>query len=562
MTTPRSFVVSLDLATRQTTSRASTQDARAFMLAGGPGAYTAMRTVDGGRRVFLLAEHMQRLAQSSALLLHGSQPAAHWLALVFPLLQQARRGLAAGPADLKLTVLVGPEHVHVQATRLTPPPASCRVRFAEGRRLAPEAKDLQWVHDRAGLERQLAASGLEEIVLVHDGRFYEGLSSNFFATRRVGEGRGPGAFELVTAPQGSVLLGTVMRLVLRICARDGIGVSEDARVGCGWSGAFVTSTSRGVLPVGEIVDGPQVAEDALVGHLRDSIQQTILCAGLIAHRTHAVHAQPQFTVLARTTDNKQTFPHRPFALAVHAAALQLWHNHGLPASPLCRLAFWAPRLRLLYARAHALFVEHGDAPLDDLWVEAHVCVAPFSLAVRVGALAGSAERTCRVLVCRGRRPPSLVARWHLSEDPCGMARMCVGAVSDVLLVDPESQRMGEGLLSWLFVLRRVRAQAGDAEYCVEAPRDAGLAGDRVVRAVLSACVRRNVRVRCQGARLEDALQGSWAAAFIAAEAFGLLPVDALYLTGRRRKAVAVPACPAAAVLQREVRDVLHSGDLV
>ncbi|KAJ2368635.1 hypothetical protein IW150_005356 [Coemansia sp. RSA 2607] len=268
--TARSVVVSYDLASGKTTTQASTQDARTFMLDGGSGAYTALRTVDGGRRVFLLSEHMQRLAQSHALLLHGTQPAAYWLTLVHPLLRQARDAFGA-PGDCKLTVLVGQTHVHVQATRLEPPPASCVVRFAAGHRSAPEAKDLQWVHERARLER-LITDGVGEVVLVDDGCFYEGLSSNFFATRRVGEGAGFADYELLTAPRGSVLLGTVMRLVLRICARDGVCVREDARVGADWSGAFVTSTSRGVLPVSRIIDGPPVAEDALVRHLRDSVR--------------------------------------------------------------------------------------------------------------------------------------------------------------------------------------------------------------------------------------------------------------------------------------------------
>ncbi|KAJ1722899.1 hypothetical protein LPJ53_002729 [Coemansia erecta] len=299
------------------------------------------------------------------------------------------------------------------------------------------------------------------------------------------------------------------------------------------------------------------------------IQQTILCAGMIAYRTSTPNMSQQFTVHARTTDNKQVFPHRQFASAVHAAALQLWHNQGLAPSRLCQVGFWAPRLRLLYARALAHFLEHAEAHLDDLWVEARVGVVPFVLEVRVGALAGSAARTCRVLVCRGRRPASLVDGWQLSDDPCGLARLCVPPVSDVLLVDPGTQRMGEGLLSWLFVLRRLPSPSPSLSstkeedklaYCVEAPVGAQDVGDRVVRAVLGVCGRQGMEVKFVGARLEDAMDGRWAAAFIAAEAVGLLPIDTMYLTGRRRTAVDIPACPLATHLQCAVRDALHSGD--
>ncbi|KAJ1857746.1 hypothetical protein LPJ73_001993, partial [Coemansia sp. RSA 2703] len=229
----------------------------------------------------------------------------------------------------------------------------------------------------------------------------------------------------------------------------------------------------------------------------------------------------QFTVTARTTDNKREFPHRPFASAVHAAALQLLHNLDFAPSRMSLLGFWAPRLRLLYARALAVFLEHADAPLDDLWVEAHVAVAPFSLAVSVQALGASAARTCRVSVCRGRRPKSLVEGRQFSDDPRGLARLVVPPVSDVLFVDPELHRMGEGLLSWLFVIRRL-AGSGAPAYYVEAPAVVP-SGDRVVQLVLRECERRNIEVRFVGAALGDAVAGQWAAAFIAAEVFGLLP---------------------------------------
>ena len=107
------------------------------------------------------------------------------------------------------------------------------------------AKDSEWVRTRTALEAGKAAD-VEEILLADaEGRVLEGTQTNFFAVE-------DGAVH--TAGDG-VLFGTVRHLVLQVCAAQGVRVilspplaSRVAR----WEGAFLTSTSRLVLPINEV----------------------------------------------------------------------------------------------------------------------------------------------------------------------------------------------------------------------------------------------------------------------------------------------------------------------
>jgi branched-subunit amino acid aminotransferase/4-amino-4-deoxychorismate lyase len=144
---------------------------------------------------------------------------------------------------------------------------------------AAGAKDTQWLRDRRSLE-QLQGDANEVVLASADGTLLEGLQSNFYA---VVAGR-PG---LCTALRPEVLPGTVRRLVQRLCARDGIlvdgagaSVADLAYGGSGvffvcvsvilvvgnprmhsrTAGAFLTSTSRLVLPIDELHVYPDAQE--------------------------------------------------------------------------------------------------------------------------------------------------------------------------------------------------------------------------------------------------------------------------------------------------------------
>ncbi|KAJ2507523.1 hypothetical protein IWW47_001064 [Coemansia sp. RSA 2052] len=302
MSTKQSLILDYNYATSQVTEHESEMSASEFMLSGGDGIYTAMRTVCHGTRLFLFDDHLQRICKSHSVMLSKEQgdgmkdwqqlDTEYWRGLLAPLIRRGlnRFGQCCGEQDSKITVLVDRHRVAVQFVRLLGPNGvnpSCWVKFVSGRRDHPEAKSLQWVHDREALE-QFIVPPINEVVLIeHDSRdgplrFYEGLSSNFFVTRRVSADKQPKYlnFQLLSAPLDSVLLGTIMKLVLLICERDGISVRYAPEFDAleSWNGAFVSSTSRLVLPVSNVVYGDDNrqhlldASDPLIEHLRDSVR--------------------------------------------------------------------------------------------------------------------------------------------------------------------------------------------------------------------------------------------------------------------------------------------------
>jgi branched-subunit amino acid aminotransferase/4-amino-4-deoxychorismate lyase len=85
---------------------------------------------------------------------------------------------------------------------------------------------------------------------------YEGLSSNFCVYDRKLQ-------SLVTAPVGSVLQGTILKMVMAVCDQEKIPVQykfPNLKNIQDWEGAFISSTSRLILPIETIVlpDGAEV----------------------------------------------------------------------------------------------------------------------------------------------------------------------------------------------------------------------------------------------------------------------------------------------------------------
>ena len=105
------------------------------------------------------------------------------------------------------------------------------------------AKDSQWINDRDKVE-----SGCEEYILVNDGgEMLEGTQTNFFLVTKDGR--------VLTADEG-ILRGSVRDSVLRVCTENGIPLElrppnvDDLEHA---SGAFISSTSRLVMPIHEVV---------------------------------------------------------------------------------------------------------------------------------------------------------------------------------------------------------------------------------------------------------------------------------------------------------------------
>jgi len=112
------------------------------------------------------------------------------------------------------------------------------------------AKDSKWVLDRKQLITPTTSNEYEEIILLNDNNeLLEGTQTNFYVVTNTST--------VITANE-SILFGSVRDSVLRVCDLHDINVElrsptlDDLRHA---SGVFITSTSRLVMPVHEVVLG-------------------------------------------------------------------------------------------------------------------------------------------------------------------------------------------------------------------------------------------------------------------------------------------------------------------
>ena len=219
-----------------------------FPVAGGARCFTAAAALSPRLRASLLAALGGALGSGgdgewklTVLLLWGARCAEARAALA-PLLAGAAGGGGGGGGALPGGDADGLLLTHAQRLAPRRPPPILVEAFGAPRASAA-AKDSAWVAQRRGLEAARGA-GVEEVLLVSEGGgALEGLQTNFFAVDARGVVR--------TAGEG-VLAGTVRGLVLDVCAREGVPVVMEApslEGASGWRGAFLTSTSRLLLPV-------------------------------------------------------------------------------------------------------------------------------------------------------------------------------------------------------------------------------------------------------------------------------------------------------------------------
>jgi len=111
----------------------------------------------------------------------------------------------------------------------------------------PEIKHTQWSQDRSVFTK-LKKLDEEEIVLqgMENTYLYEGLSSNFGIIKNG---------TIYTSPKGTVLEGVTLDLILKCCEEANIPVKREFpnidEISL-WEGAFISSSSRCLLPVTKI----------------------------------------------------------------------------------------------------------------------------------------------------------------------------------------------------------------------------------------------------------------------------------------------------------------------
>ncbi|MCD6288916.1 MAG: aminotransferase class IV, partial [Anaerolineae bacterium] len=225
-----------------------------------PALYTAFGVYESiqceNEVIFHLDDHLERLARSARLLDMPLPADLGTMAAWMPPLLRANhtstcliRLYVLGPNGHEPALAFAwPEAPRVYSRSLYEVGASAIV--FHGARALPQAKSLNTLVNFLA-RRQAQAAGAHEGLLAHGGYVYEGSSSNLFAVR-------DGC--ILTPPEETVLSGLTREIVLRLAREEGIPVSSELLPEDeihSWDEAFITSTSRHVMPLVR-VDGQPI----------------------------------------------------------------------------------------------------------------------------------------------------------------------------------------------------------------------------------------------------------------------------------------------------------------
>lgn len=219
------------------------------------GIYTTMRT-HGGLAIVGLTAHLDRLEEGAALL---DRPTTIPRSQLRAALCRRLRAIDHTESRLRLTLDCSDEPgslwLSVEPLETRPAPAyrhGVAALTARMQRDNPRAKDNEFLRHSAAARARLGGR-IDEILMVGDAdTLLEGLSSNLFAVK---EG-------IVSTPDEGILPGVTRGEVIATLEREGIPVRLEPvpleRLGA-LDELFITSTSRGVMPVVE-VDGRPIGD--------------------------------------------------------------------------------------------------------------------------------------------------------------------------------------------------------------------------------------------------------------------------------------------------------------
>ncbi|MEN9563612.1 MAG: hypothetical protein RIR73_1856 [Chloroflexota bacterium] len=224
------------------------------------GFYTTFSTLAQGTRVLGLRAHLKRLYQPAQEF--GLNPSANEQTVRQHIAKLTKANL---PKESRIRLILTKDtgDVYIGIQPLIPAPESVyrdgvHVLTANMARHDPRIKGTDFITQSANL-RKLVKGDVYEILLVHIGGILEGMTSNFYAVRsqgllRVKEHHPRNDITLITAQKG-ILLGVTRRAVLQLARRQGMSIEyRPPRVDEKFDEAFLTSSSRGVVPIVKIDD--------------------------------------------------------------------------------------------------------------------------------------------------------------------------------------------------------------------------------------------------------------------------------------------------------------------
>lgn len=232
----------------------ATHSVKEILLQDPHSVYTTLRSIGGGSHLVEFEAHCLRLEHSARIALGRTDIA------IAPsqLLELCRQVLPKSDAlDYRITIVLKPMGAHDEemlaiAEVLPNMPFSVQVDIQYLARSNPTVKSTEWVGQRRAAEESKRVDSNEVILADLKGNLYEGLSSNFALITSGNKG----CVSLMTAPDATVLSGTIMKVVKQKVHLLGITLLETPPTlrdleQC--KAAFITSTSRLVLPIHNIL---------------------------------------------------------------------------------------------------------------------------------------------------------------------------------------------------------------------------------------------------------------------------------------------------------------------
>ena len=214
------------------------------------GLYSTFSTNHHGTRILGLSAHLDRLYLPAAE--QHIQPSASRADLQ-PALATLASANAPGESRFRLLLSASDGMIYIIVQPFAPLSneiyeRGVKVITAELTRHNPRLKDSGFIAESQP-ERMKVNGGIFEVLLTHKGKIYEGMTSNFYAVTQIANLR-----HIVTARRG-ILLGVTRRIVLRLARGQGMDiVYRPPRVDEHFAEAFLTSSSRGIVPIVQIND--------------------------------------------------------------------------------------------------------------------------------------------------------------------------------------------------------------------------------------------------------------------------------------------------------------------
>jgi branched-chain amino acid aminotransferase len=213
------------------------------------GYYSTFRTYDERRLVLGLTSHLRRLYDPVSM---PEVSASELRRRLPPLLEPFR------PDETRVRVIMTKQgQVYAAIEPLKPLPRhvyekGVHVDTTDLQRESPRLKSTAFIASSAAERRHISQEGIFEALLVKNGRILEGMTSNFFYVLEQ-----DAIQPYVGTAQKDILLGVTRKMVIQLARGGGVEVRYRALKMDQLSTvneAFITSSSRGIVPVIQIDD--------------------------------------------------------------------------------------------------------------------------------------------------------------------------------------------------------------------------------------------------------------------------------------------------------------------